>query len=234
MIGVPVYRNKVFWCAIAAVAILVSGVAYGYAASNISVVSAKGTVYVHSRITFSAFSGSSCYPAEWPEEAVISIPLYESLVKLSASELNITHYLTSSCLVGYAFCLSEQSFGVQCDLSSAYPPADSTPIPVGLNVLGYVADITIGLNNRLPIQVLSVNSTSVEPTQASFVAFACKASCSISTNVTLIDTMHPVNVTLTIDASTPVTWFEWGNVGMTQKTMTVSFEFDPTNLTIEF
>lgn len=228
----PVYGNKTVWCIVVFVIVVLAGFAYGLIEQNAKVTSANGTVYVDAKISMSRFTGQGCEPLTYSVEDVLTIDLYDKLVNLTKQESLLISQETVDCVVAARLCYTE--YGQSCDLSGIYP-VDLTATPDGISVLGYVLGVNLALDNKLPAQIENVNATSNGkqlPTNS--VKSSCNAHCSLDVNITLGPVAGPTEVTLTIDTKMPLNWFMWGNFGMIQKTIVVSFEFVASSMTVQF
>jgi hypothetical protein len=231
----PIYRKKAVWCVIVVLVVVLAGLAYGFLESNASAVSLSGTVYVDANISMSQLMGGSCYPNTWTVEAILPFDFYNKLLSLGNEERPLITSQVSLCLTAVALCqYNQQTWGEPCDLSTIYV-TDTTAIPYSVTMVGYVLGVNVSLNNRLPAQIDSVTASSNgERLPTNLEQTSCNAHCTIDANVTLGPVSGLTKVNLTVNAKMPLNWFMWGNFGMVQRTIVVSFEFDPSSMTVQF
>lgn len=213
--------------------IIVDGLVCGFLGSNASAVNLSGTVYVDANISMSQLMGESCYPYTWTVEAVVPVDFYNKLLSFANQESPLINSNINLCLAAVDLCELSQAAGGNCDLSTIYV-TDPTAIPDGVSIVGYVLGVNVTLNNRLPVQIASVNATSNDvQLPVNFEKTSCSTNCRLSANVTLGPMSEPTKINLAIRIETPLNWFMWGNFGMIQKTIVTSLEFTPSTMTVQ-
>jgi hypothetical protein len=210
------------------VIVVVAGFGYGLLVP--AAVKVNGAAYADADITWFNWSGGSCSPVIWDTEEFFPSNIYNQTAQTAL--INYFHPLVQNLTEFATTCAGLVAAGGG---SFSYPAPLPRPIPSGFKLLGYVLDVNVNFNNNVPISIENVSAISNgNGLPTNFVKSNCGVHCSYDVNVTLSPVTEPTYVTMTISATAPLMWFTWGNLGMIQKMIVVSFEFVPSSMSVQF
>lgn len=208
--------------------------------TSTTAVAASGTFMLDAEMRFAVYNGYSCAPEYTTGRATMTQGDFNNIsrvvAQLNARNIQSTiESLTEACTEAVIACTNLAQLGGVCDPADIYSNLPSQPIPVDIHIVGYVANVSVVLNNRLPLQMSVTGAGKGLTIDASFPQVSCDARCSFTGRITLpaFDTSgKSIIVTLVIDAHMPVTWglaSLWFRIGTMQRTIDVSLELIPSS-----
>ena len=124
-----------------------------------NVIETTGTVMLSAQVRFATFNGASCTPEYTSQYSTLSKDTFVAMSNFITDKKTaaLTEELATTCSAANLACLAFRQVGGTCDLS--YPSPGRLPLSIYL--VGYVVYVHLTLNNRLPLEIVSVTGVDV-------------------------------------------------------------------------